>query len=641
MARQPTVTASERLDLGRPPSQRKSPEEFLATFDLGRVVTAPGCYIMYDEKDRPIYVGKAKNLRARLRTYVTERDTRYSVKFLMQRVAHIKILVTANEKEALLLENSLIKQYKPRYNVRLKDDKTYVSLRLNLTEDFPRIRVVRRYRKDGARYFGPYSSALAVRETLRMMRRLFPLRLCSDAVMHNRTRPCLYYQMKQCMAPCVGLIDRGAYHEIADQAVMVLEGRTSDLERLLLDQIRDRASALEFEKAAVLRDRLYAVRRTVERQRTVAVPGPEDRDVFGVYTEGRFVEIQVIFFRGGKMVGGRSYSFEQCEMPLDELLSSFLLQYGDRIPTIPAEILVPIQLEDAAAIAEILSEARGAKVVIHCPQRGDKQALVDLAARNAKSSFQEKRLTERADRDLLDQVRRTFKLDRMPERIECYDISTLQGSKAVGSMVAFEGGQPCTARYRRFAIRAVEGQDDFAMLREVLLRRFKRAIEENDLPDLVVIDGGKGQLNVARAVFEDLGIDDLPALSIAKSRAEGGGRSPERFFLPGRANPIIPPQHAAVVRFMARVRDEAHRFAITYHRTTRARATVRTALVDIPGVGPKRARMLLNKIGALAKIRESPVEAIAALPGFSAALARTVLEHLKKYGAEAQQGDNE
>jgi excinuclease ABC subunit C len=636
MASSQSISSSERIDLTREPVQRRTPEAFLESFDVSRVSTSPGCYIMSDDKGKPIYVGKAKNLRARLRQYLNETDSRYSIKFLMRRVAHIELLVTTSEKEALLLENSLIKQYRPRYNIRLKDDKTYVSLRLNLREDFPRITVVRRYKKDGARYFGPYTSAQSVRETLRMIRRIFPLRLCSDHVLHNRTRPCLYYQMKQCTAPCVGLIDREAYHEIVAQVVMLLEGRAADVEKSLQEQIAQHAEKLDFEKAAAIRDRLYAMQRTIERQRTVAVPGAEDRDIVGFYSEGRFTEIQVIFFRGGKMVGGRAYSFEQCEMPIDELLSSFLVQYSSQIPTIPTEILVPVELEDASALEEVLSENHGVAITVRCPQRGDKRALVELAVRNAERSFHEKQLAEQANLDLIEQVRQTFKLSKPPGRIECFDVSTLQGSRAVGSMVTFEGGLPNKSRYRRFAIRTVEGQDDYAMLREILMRRFKRGIEENDLPDLVVIDGGKGQLGVAQAAFEDLGIDDLPALGMAKSRSEGKEHSPERFFIPGRANPIVPPQHGPVVQFMVRLRDEAHRFAITYHRKKRKEATLRTSLTSIPGVGPNRARTLLMRLGSIAGIRSSSVEEIAALPGFSDALAKVVLRHLEQRGCNAE-----
>jgi len=630
MSEQPTITSSERLELGQKPSRRKSPEEFLESFDLSTVPSAPGCYIMYDEKGRPIYVGKAKNLRARVRTYITERDSRYSVKFLMRRVANIEFLVTTNEKEALLLENSLIKQYRPRYNVRLKDDKTYVSVRLNVQDEFPRLTIVRRYKKDGARYFGPYSSAQAVRETIKQIHRIFPLRRCSDNVLRNRTRPCLYCQMGQCMGPCDNQADKEAYREMVEQVILVLEGRSDELEKRLVDQIQKYADELEFEKAAEVRDRLAALRKTVERQRTVAVPGEEDRDVFGYYERGRFAELQVLFFRGGKLLGGRAWTFKEREMPLDELVSSFILQYYSQAPAVPAEVLIPLELESADIMAEILAEQRGGRVNVHWPQRGEKRALVDLAMRNAASSFKEKQLAEAANRDLLEQVRKTLHLPKTPNRIECYDISTLQGERPVGSMAVFENGEPAKSRYRHYAIRNVQGQDDYAMLREVLLRRFRRAVEEHDLPDLVLIDGGKGQLNVAVAVLRDLGLEDVPAASIAKSRAEAGETSPERFFLPGRANPIVPSQHGPVVRLLARIRDEAHRFAITYHRKRRSKATLRTVLTEIPGVGPKRAKTLLNKFGSVAKIREATEQQIAALPGFSGTLAKTILERLQE-----------
>ena len=632
-----TISARKRLDLAGAPLARKSAQEFLASFDVSSAPAAPGCYIMRDEKGQTIYVGKAKNLRARLRQYVNDQDSRYSVKFLMRRVADVEFLVTATEKEALLLENSLIKQHKPRYNVRLRDDKTYISLRLSLREDFPRVTVVRRYRKDGAKYFGPYASAQAVRESLRFIHRVFPLRRCSDSVMRNRTRPCLYHQMNQCVAPCVKLVDREGYHELVDQVVMVLAGRSEELERTLVAQIQAHADKLEFEKAAVLRDRLHDLRKTFERQRTVGVPGKEDRDVFGVHTHARYCTIQVLFFRGGKMLGGRSYAFAELEMPLSEVLGSFLLQYYAQAPTVPAEVLAPMPLDEAEVLGEILTEQRGAKVVVHHPQRGEKRALVDMATRNAKSSFEEQRLAEKANADLLEQLRKALKLGVTPRRIECYDISTLQGAKPVGAMVTFEGGVPNKSRYRRFAIRQVEGQDDFGMLREVLLRRFKRGIEENDLPDLVVIDGGKGQLNVALAVFKDLGIEDLAAVGMAKSRSQGeGDRSPERFVLPGRANPLVLPQNSPVVHLMVRIRDEAHRFAITYHRKRRKKGTLRTSLMDIPGIGPARARTLLNNVGSLARIRDLSVKELAALPGFSEALAKRVKEHLGASSDAAQ-----
>lgn len=634
----PYTSAESSLVLIPADADHASPEEFRASVDVARVPTDPGCYIMHDSNDKIVYVGKAKNLRARIRSYLSEQDTRYSVKFLMRRVKRIEFLVTATEKEALLLENSLIKQHRPRYNVRLKDDKTYVSLRLNVQHDFPRITVVRRYKKDGAKYFGPFSSAQAVRETVRQIHRVFRLRTCTDNVLYNRTRPCLYYQMKQCDAPCVGYIDRDSYHAIVDQVGMVLEGRSAELEKLLEQQIQEHAAKLEFEQAAELRDRLYALRQTLERQRTVAVPGAEDRDVFGYFNQDRYSEIQVLFFRGGKMLGGRSFSFKHREMPLDEVLSSFILQYYSDAPSVPREVLLPIPLEEADVLGEILSEQRGGRVSVMCPQRGEKTALVDMANTNAERSFEEKRLKERAYEDVLQETKTALGLRAVPHRIECFDISTIQGAKTVASMSVLEEGEPAKSRYRRFSVRSVEGQDDFASMREVLWRRFTRAIAEDDLPDLVLIDGGKGQLGVATTVLKDLGIEDLDVISIAKARAqESGGHSPERFFVPGRSNPIVLAQNSPVVHMLSRVRDEAHRFAITYHRKKRSKSTLRTTLTDIPGIGPARARRLLNAFGSIARIREADEAEIAAVAGFNAALAKAVKARVGDNGVHAEQ----
>jgi excinuclease ABC subunit C len=624
------ITGLEHVRIDWESAKKISPAEFSNQFEIQRVPTASGCYLMHDANDRIIYIGKAKNLRARLRSYLNESDTRYTVKFLMARVSRIDFLITKNDKEALLLENSLIKQHKPRYNIQLRDDKTYVSLKVNVRHDFPRVTVTRKLRKDGSKYFGPYSSAGAVRETVRQIQRVFPLRTCSDNVLNNRVRPCLYYQMKRCTAPCVGYMDKAAYAEIVEQVLLLLAGRSADVEKLIRDQMRECADQLEFEKAADLRDRLAAIQRTMERQRTVAVPGAQERDVFGVYTKGRFSEIQAIFYRGGKMMGGRSFSFNRRETPLDEMFSSFLLQYYADSPNVPSEIVLPVAIEDADVLEEILGEKREARVHVVAPQRGEKRAMVDLANRNAKTSFEEKQLTDQANSDLIDQIKEKLYLPITPNRIECFDISTTQGAKPVGSMVTFEGGVANKSRYRRYAIKEVEGQDDFAMMREVLMRRLKRAIEEDDLPDLILVDGGKGQLGVATTVFKDLGIDQLPAASIAKSRTEGSTRSPERFFIPGRSNPIVLPQHSPIVNYLAQIRDEAHRFAITYHRKRRNKATLSTRLTGIPGVGAKRARLLLKEIGSVDKIMDADVGVIAALPGFGDALAQTIKDHLKR-----------
>jgi len=601
-----------------PQPESDATRHVLEDFDIATVPTGPGCYLMTDSKSRVIYVGKANNLRSRVRQYLNETDSRYSVKFLMRRVAKISFIVTTNEKEALLLENSLIKQHKPRYNVRLKDDKTYISLRLDPREDFPRVTVVRRYKRDGARYFGPYHDTKAARQMLRQIARMFTLRTCTDHVLHNRTRPCLYHQMGQCSAPCVGLVTREAYHEIVEQVLLVLEGRNLELEEQLTTRIKALAEELEFEAAAVLRDRLFMLHRTREKQRAVTLRGSEDRDVFGFYNEGRFTEIQVLFYRGGRMLGGRAFSFERQEMPVEELMSTLVLQYYADAPLIPPEVLVPCDLDDADTLAEVLSEQRGKKVEVSRPQRGDRLALVELADKNARHNFLDKRMREKAQADTLLQMQQALRLPEPPERIECFDISTIQGENKVASMAVFTQGEPDKSRYRKYIIKTVEGQDDFASMREVILRRYQRAIEEDDLPSLVLIDGGKGQLGVAVAALQDLGLEDLPIASIAKARTqEEGGRSPERFFLPGRTNPIILPQNGPVVKLAARIRDEAHRFAITFHRKKRAAATRGSELTEIAGIGPTRAKALLKHFGSMKAVKEATAEALAATPGIS------------------------
>ncbi len=610
------------------PGQDKEAGGFV--YDAAAVPAQPGCYLMKDAAGRVIYVGKAKSLRARLRGYFNETDGRPTVRFLLRRLAAVEFMVTASEKEALLLEDSLVKAHKPKYNVRLKDDKTFLSLRLDPRERFPRITVVRRVRRDGARYFGPYHDSKAARQMLRQLGRVFPLRTCSDHVLENRSRPCIYHDMGRCAAPCTGLISPEAYAELAAQAVLALEGRGDELERRLLADIRRLAAALRFEEAAALRDRLAGLRGTLEKQR--AVGGDGDRDVFGVHTRDRFAEVYALFYRGGRLLGGKAWSFERHDLPLDGLLESLLWQYYAAAPVIPREVLVPLALEGAGALAELLAERRGGAVRVLRPQRGDKAALVDLASRNARQSFEEKRLAESAARDTLELIRDTLRLPRAPRRIECFDISTHQGDKTVGSMAVFEDAAPAPARRRRFIVRTVAGQDDFGALREVLTRRYTRALAEDDLPDLVLIDGGRGQLAVARAVLDDLGLHGLPCASIAKSRPEDGARSPERFFLPNRANPVVPPQSGPVVRTLARLRDEAHRIAITHHRARRKKEALAGELLRVPGVGPKRMRALLAALGSLSGVRAASPEQLAAVPGFNEKLARQVWEWLQQTG---------
>lgn len=600
-----------------------------ANYDIREAPTLPGCYIMRDAAGTILYIGKAKNLRVRLRNYINMSDSRYSVKFLMRRVTHIEYLTVGTEKEALLLENTLIKAHKPRYNVRLRDDKTYISIRLDPAESFPRLTVVRRRRRDRARYFGPYHDTRAARKTIKELQRLFPLRICSDHVFANRTRPCIYYQMRQCYAPCTGLISPEAYAEMVAQVLMVLDGRSKELEKQLQIQMARFSRELRFEEAAMIRDRLADLRITVEPQRTVVQGRTPDRDVFGYYVEGRLLQIQSLYYRNNAMTGGNTFPVDHAEAPVEELIGSFLLQYYDAAPFIPGEILLPVDLEEQSVLEEVLSEKRGGTVVLRTPKRGRLAQLVRLAENNARRAFVERKGHEKATRESLEAIRKALGLPKLPERIECFDVSTIQGDSTVAAMVVFEQGLPAKQRYRRYAIKKTTGQDDFAAMRETLERRYTRALREQDLPDLVLIDGGKGHLNVAVAVLETLGLDGLPCASIAKSRVEKDRTTCERFFIPGRSNPIVPPQNGPVVRLLSRVRDEAHRFAITYHRKKRSKARLTTSLLEIPGVGEARAKRLLTAFGSVARLREAGVEQLASVPSIDVKLARTIIAFLK------------
>jgi excinuclease ABC subunit C len=597
----------------------------------------PGVYLLRDRHGKVIYVGKAKSLRARVRSYFRGGDERAQVRFLVTRVTDFETLVTANDKEALILENNLIKQYKPRYNVRLKDDKSYVSVKVEDRHPWPRLVVTRRLARDGSRYLGPFSSAWSVRETLDAVRKAFPLRSCSDAVFRNRSRPCIEYQIKRCPAPCCLPVDRAEYLRSVEQAVGMLQGRDQRIARELEARMRAAAAGERFEEAARLRDQLRAIETTVERQQVVAHWG-RDQDVFALYREGGFVEVQVLFVRGGTLTGSQAYTFDDLELPEDEVLGAVLTQFYQGGRPVPDEILVPLALDDAEARAEYLSERRGRPVEILRPQRGAKLRLVEMAQENARHGYTERRDVGARRERMLEELQRRLHLRNAPKRIECFDISNIQGDLSVGSMVTFDEGEPCPARYRRYRIRTVAGSDDFASMYEVLARRYRRAREERDVPDLLVVDGGKGQLNVAVEVLRELGIDAVDVVSLAKMRVESDPRaaavvrSEERVFLPGRKNPVVLRRNSTALFLLQRVRDEAHRFAIAYHRALRRRERLRSQLEDVAGVGPGRRRALLRHFGSLKRLRAASAAEIAAVPGIPARLAAEVHARLTAAG---------
>ncbi len=507
---------------------------------------SPGCYIFLDEKGDAVYVGKAKSLRSRVRSYFQESgsDERYFIPLLRRVVFDLETIVTTSEKEAAVLENELIKRHQPRFNVKLRDDKNFLCLRLDEKKEWPRLETVRRPSPDGARYFGPFHSATSARRTLHVVNKYFRLRTCSDADFAARKRPCLQYQIKRCPGPCVFEVDRAEYAVQASAVGLFLEGRHDELTRFLDEGMREAARTMEFERAAIYRDQLHAVETIRENQRVVAV-SDVDQDVIGLYREGSVVEVEVLFVRSGRVSDAASYSLRKIELPDEEVLAGFLREHyaRDERGPMPDEVLVPTLPDGAAGFAEWLSELRGRKVLILLPVRGPKKKLLDMANENARHAFEEKR---RAVDDLearLAEVQERLRLPVLPRRIECCDISHLGGEDTVGSIVSLENGKPDRKRYRSFTVKSATGGDDYAAMYEVLARRFRRAREseneEWELPDLFVVDGGRGQLNVALSAAHDLGVHDLPIVGLAKERETlTGEKMVDRVYLPGQKNGI-------------------------------------------------------------------------------------------------------
>jgi excinuclease ABC subunit C len=597
----------------------------------------PGIYLMRDKGGKVIYVGKAQDLRARVRAYFNHSDERSQIQFLVRRVEDIDVLVTSNAKEALILENNLIKQYKPRYNIRLKDDKSYLSIKVTTQHPWPRILATRKIVKDGNRYFGPFSSAVAARETIDIIEKHFLLRNCTDHNFRNRSRPCLQYQIKRCMAPCVLPVSEDVYREQVRQAILFIDGKQQELIAELRQRMQAKSDALEFEAAARIRDQVQAVEKTLEKQRMVAHWGA-DQDIFGLYREGGFIEVQVLLVRQGKLTDNLSYSLENLEFPDEEIVGSLLTQFYQGHRFIPDEILLPVELEDREVREEYLSERKGKGVDILAPQRGDKRHLVQMAQDNAKQSFAERHDQERAREKMLRELQTQLRLKRYPQRIECFDISMIHGSHAVGSMVTFINGEPDKNLYRHFRIRTIDpssGGDDFGMMLEVLKRRFTRGKEEADLPDLIVVDGGRGQLAMALTAMAELGIEGVDAAGLAKMRVQAAPRSSEierseeRVFLPGQTNPVILKRNSNALFLLQRVRDEAHRFAITHHRKLRSRQTLYSILDRIPGVGGVRKRALLRAFGSVKRIEEASVEELLKVPSINEQIAQDILQALR------------
>jgi excinuclease ABC subunit C len=605
---------------------------------LAALPARPGVYLMRNARGEVIYVGKAAKLRDRVRSYFgSPHGLEPKTRALRQQVDDFEYIVVSNPGEALLLEATLIKRHQPFFNIRLKDDKRYPYLKVDVQNPWPRVSITRRIDNDGARYFGPYASAGSVRATLDLTKKLFPWRSCTKEITGRDPRPCLDYYIKRCIAPCTSYCTKEEYDEVIQQVLLFLEGRADDVLRRLRRQMDAAAERLEFERAAQLRDQLKAVERTVERQH-VATTRDEDADIFGLAREGDDACVQVFFIRGTQMIGRDSFMLAGVrDEPDAAVLANFLLQYYEGAQYTPRLVAVPLDPEDRTTIAELLTEKRGSRVEVRVPARGEKRRLIDLAAENAREALALARVRWLADTNktelALDQLREELSLPGVPRRIECYDNSNIQGTHPVSSMVAFVDGRPAPNQYRRFAVKSVQGANDFATMQEVLRRRFSRhartvasgepAEAQGDawaLPDLVIVDGGKGQLSAALEVMHELGVHHIPVVGLAKRH--------EEIFVPDDDEPIILPRSSEALFLVQRIRDEAHRFAITFHRQVRAKSSIQSALDTIPGIGPRRKKALLKKFGSVRAIREADVDEIASTVGFTRALAERVKAEL-------------
>ena len=612
----------------------------------------PGVYLFRNARGEMLYVGKAADLSTRVRSYFgSPRSLEGKTRTLVGHVRDIEYLTTATEQEALHLEATLVKRHQPLYNVRLKDDKHYPYLKIDVDEPWPRVYITRRVERDGARYFGPYASAKSVRTTLNLVKKLFPWRSCTKTITGTDPRPCLDYYIRRCIAPCTGFCSAEEYRTVINQVILFLEGRTDMVLRDLKERMAQAAEQLEFERAALLRDQVKAVERVTEAQVT-ATTEEATIDVFGLAQDGKEAVAQVFFVRGRKMTGGDHFPLvgTQEESPA-VILNSFLKQFYEGATTVPRLLLLPFAVEEQALLTEWLAAKGDGAVEVRVPLRGEKRRLVEMASDNAREALQMLRVKWLADAGkttaALDELEEALNLGGAPQRIECYDVSNIQGTNAVGSMAVFLNGQPAPREYRRFRIKTVAGADDFASLAEVLGRRFQRLAEvrkaereQSDsggpdggertaaegaegwgaVPDLVIVDGGKGQVSAAHDTLRDLGLDDIPLAGLAKRE--------EELFVVDSKEPIRLDRRSQGLYLVQRVRDEAHRFAVTYHRTLRKKRSMQSALDTVPGVGPTRKKALLRKFGSVKAIREAGIEELAATAGMTRRLAAAVKEHL-------------
>ncbi len=601
----------------------------LAKEQVRYLPTLPGVYLMKDDHENILYIGKARSLKNRVSTYFSNSsDLSSKTRQMASRVRRIDFIVTPSETEALILELNLIKRYRPFYNIRLKDDKNFPYLKIDTHEQWPRVQITRRVEKDGSYYFGPFSSAKKVRQTLKVIKEIFPFRSCSKDLSKPLARPCLEYDLKKCAGPCVGAITEEEYAEIIDRLILFLEGKETALIHEMEHKMKIAAENKEYEKAARLRDEIRAISKVISDQK-VATKVRGEEDVIAFVQEKDQAYVQVFFIRDSKLIGRENFILEGAgsERP-EEIMTSFVKQFYDSSSYIPKQIILQYPVDDKKVIEEWLTAKKQSQVRLVVPKKGSQKELVNTVAQNAREYLEQTRIRNMASPQAaavsLEEITKVLDLEKPPSRIEAYDISDIQGKNAVGSMVVFEAGLPKPSSYRRFKIQGPSHPDDYAMLGEVIRRRFghlKAGDEKWSLiPDLILIDGGRGQLNIALQVLKDLGLDFIPTIGLAKED--------ESIFTPQKAEPINLPLSNPGLQLLQRVRDEAHRFALGYHRKVRRKTTFGSALDEISGLGAKRKKLLLQKFGSVRAIKEAPAEEIASLKGIGPALAQRIKSSL-------------
>ncbi len=588
----------------------------------------PGIYIFKDKEGKVIYVGKANNLNSRVRSYFgAPSSLSAKVRRLVSRIRDFEFIVTDSEQEALILECNMIKKYAPQYNISLKDNKTFPYLKINIGDDWPGVYITRRVQKDGAKYFGPFASSGSIRKTLRLIEKIFPFRSCSKQIQGKDKRPCLDYYIHRCLGPCIGAVEKQEYRDVTNEVILFLQGKQEIILRELNAKMKAAATQLHFEKAALLRDQIRAIEAVIEGQR-IATKLQGEKDVIGLAQNKEQAYVEILSIRNSKLIGQDHFIMEgtQSESPT-QILTSFVKQYYASASHIPRLILLQHPVDEPAVLSEWLGHQKGGRVELQIPQRGTKRKLVDTAAENAAQRLvltQAREMKTEVITSGLRELKQKLHLPKMPRRIECYDVSNIQGTLAVSSMVVLEKGRPKPPHYRRFRIKTVPGADDYAMIQETLRRRFKRGLTGGStwalIPDLVLIDGGKGQLNAALELRQDLGIDSVPMASLAKEN--------EEVFIPGERKPVNLPKESPALHILQRARDEAHRFAISYHRRLRHKEGMASVLDYVSGIGPRRKKALLRKFGSIEAIKDASLEELSLTQGITPALARKVKDFL-------------